>query len=52
MSRLRCAALIITEVKETITGVKETHCPLCKNQVTVDDYIFLLVCAELQDVRA
>ena len=48
LSRFRCAALIIAEVREKFTGVKETHCPLCINHVNADRYYFLLVCAELQ----
>ena len=51
-SRFRCAALTITEVRGKFTGVKETHCPLCNTQVNADEYHFLLVCAELQDLRA
>ena len=49
LSKFQCAALIIAEVMEKITGVKETHYPLCgKNHSAVDEYHFLLVCAELQ----
>ena len=52
LSRFRCAALIITDVREKFTGVKEAHCPLCNNQVNADEYHFLLVCTELKDLRA
>ena len=45
-STFRCAALNITEVVEKHTGEKETHSPLCNNQVNVDEYHFLLVCVE------
>ena len=31
--------LIVTEVREKYR-VKETHCPLCKNQVIADEYHF------------
>ena len=34
------------------TGVKETPCPLCNNQVNADEDHFSLVCPELQDLRA
>ena len=52
LSSFRCAALTIAEVREQFTGVKETHCPLCNNQVNADEYHFLLVCIELQYLRA
>ena len=52
LSRFRCAALSIAEVREHFTVVKETHCSLCNNQVNADEYHFLLVCAESQDLRA
>ena len=45
-------ALTIANGREKFTGVKETHCPLRNNQVNADVYHFLLVCAELQDLRA
>ena len=52
LSRFRCAALTIAEVRKKFTVVKETHCPLCNNQMKAYEYHFLLVCAELQEVRA
>ena len=52
LSRIRCAALIITEVRENFTRVKQTHCQLCNNQVNADEYHVLLVCAQLKDLRA
>ena len=50
--RIRCAALSILEDWGILTGAEDTHCPVCKCQVNGDEFQFLFVCSELQDLRA
>ena len=41
LTRIRCAGLMC---QAKYTGVKETYCPLCKNQVSANEYHYSLVC--------
>ena len=44
--------MFCTEGSGKYAGVKETPCPLSNNQVNADEDHFLLICFELQDLRA